>query len=96
MTVAVVAAEAACRADETTELEIGTPARSQVSSNGERRRFWSRELSQLDLIHVRTDVRMPEFQARQMPGKALAFVPRCCMKVEEEMETYRIRQVQHN
>lgn len=46
---------------------IGTPARSQASSRGERRRFVSRDSSQLDLIHETTLVRKAPSQARHMP-----------------------------
>lgn len=37
-------------------------------------------------MQVRTEVRMPEFQARQMPGEALVLIPMYFPKVEREKE----------
>ena len=52
---------------ETTALEMGTPARSHVSSSGDSKRSVFRELSQVDLMQVRRDVNTPPFQARHTP-----------------------------
>jgi hypothetical protein len=65
VTTAVVVA--AWTALETTALEIGTPARSHVSSSGESKRSVFKELSQVDLMQVRTEVSTPPFQARHTP-----------------------------
>jgi hypothetical protein len=53
---------------EATALEMGTPARSHVSSSGDNKRSVFRELSQVDLMQVRTDVNTPPFHARHTPG----------------------------
>ena len=53
---------------EATTLEMGTPTRSHVSSSGDTRRSVFRELSQVDLMQVRTDVNTPSFHARHTPG----------------------------
>ena len=53
---------------EATALEMGTPTMPHASSSGDSKRSVFKELSQVDLMQVRTDVNTPPFQARHTPG----------------------------